>query len=298
MTVRGEAVAEFGTGLVRTTVVSRPDGTFEWRRSPGPLAPAPFPPVDEEVYGFLAALSPAGGARLALGAAEGSDRVYQVSGQESVAHRLLQDGADAALQAPLYGLGRLLRALHASDPPASLRDRAAGRLAHLGDWLSGRTPSPRAARAFGHLRSSLGAASWEVVRAWYEQVVRDEDVVLAHGAPGLGKVIIGAGGATADVLTGEDVCLAPWYFDLGWVVGELVELRWFLGGQGGQEAWQGLLEALFSGYGRDLGPTWNRMATLRIIIHLHDFASYVGFPPEEFDRYAGFLKFLISLDKR
>ncbi|MGK4582152.1 hypothetical protein [Kitasatospora sp. HPMI-4] len=289
-----QPLAEFGTGLLRTTVTGTDGEEFHWRRTLGDLAPEPFVPAAHPLLQGLAALTPSGDARLVLSADGGDSRTYRVRGTESAAGVLLRGGPLAALEEPLRGMGRLLAAVHACpvpDGPATLpRSRA---LTRLGDWLAGRAQSPRAALLESHLRAGLGEDRLARVREWYDRLAEDTDLVLVHGAPGLGSLVVGATAATADLLTGEDVSVAPWYSDLGWVVGELVELKWYVGGD--QDAWGRLLSALFDGYGRDLGPEWSRSAALRVLLHLHDFTAYVGWSRDEIDRYAGFLRFLIDV---
>jgi phosphopantothenoylcysteine decarboxylase/phosphopantothenate--cysteine ligase len=310
--------AEFGTGLLRTTVTGTGGEEFQWRRTLGDLAPEPFVPPGHPALRELSALPPAGGARIVLSPDGGDTRSYLARGTESAAGLLLRSGPAAALEEPLRGLGRLLAAVHACPVPDGLgplpRTRA---LTRLGDWLAGRAQSPRAALLESHLETALGGERLARVREWYDRLAGDTDLVLVHGAPGLGSLVVGsafgssataatsadpadpadladpATPAPADLLTGEDVSVAPWYSDLGWVVGELVELKWYVGGD--QEAWGRLLSALFDGYGRDLGPEWNRSAALRILLHLHDFTAYVGWSRAEIDRYAGFLRFLIDV---
>jgi phosphopantothenoylcysteine decarboxylase/phosphopantothenate--cysteine ligase len=97
-----------------------------------------------------------------------------------------------------------------------------------------------------------------------------------------------------ELLIGEDLCAAPWYHDLAWIAGELVELRWL--NDGDPQEWQRLLDALFEGYGRDLGEDANRLIALRIALHLHDISAYVGLDAALLATYAGFLDFLVNLD--
>ncbi|WP_254706559.1 flavoprotein [Streptomyces lunaelactis] len=288
-----ESGAEFGTGLLRTSVHALPTGGTRWRRSPGPLAPAPFQPVDDTVRAVLAKAGDLDDARLVAGDADGPARVYDVRGAVSAAHLLLHQGPGAELRKPLHGLGRLLRAVHDLDPPADLPARPARGLARLGDWLAGRAASPRAACVQGQLRRSLGEERWKQVVAWCRLTVADPGVVLAHGAAGLGALVVEPGSGRSDLLVGEDACAAPWYFDLGWVVGELVELQWQLGGD--KESWQALTSALFEGYGRELGQEWKSMAALRILLHVHDIAAYVDDFDRGFDHYCDFLRFLVDL---
>ncbi|MFF8646408.1 hypothetical protein [Streptomyces sp. NPDC015345] len=143
------------------------------------------------------------------------------------------------------------------------------------------------------MQRSLGAERWARVNKWYRTITEDTDVTLVHGAPGLGSLVSGASPESTAILTGEDLAVAPWYYDLGWVLGELVELRWHLGGD--QQAWQVLVDALFEGYGRDLGVWWNQAAALRTLLHVHDIAAYVGWHSSGFNQYASFLAFLIDL---
>ncbi|MEU2515162.1 hypothetical protein [Streptomyces syringium] len=289
-------LTEYGTGLLRTTVLPLPDGTYEWRRAPGPLAPAPFVRLSPEAVARLAdaAGRPApGGVLLAPARPDGEARTYRVAGAESVAFVLLTSGVTPALHDPLRGLGRALRALHDTPPgelPAGRRSRGLDRLV---TWLDGHTPSPRAAHAQAQVRRALGPDRWARVRGWAEEVTSDDQVVFAHGAAGLGSLVVGGPPGTAALLTGEDVCAAPWYVDLGWVVGELVELKWQLGGD--PATWQSLIDALFDGYGRDLGTDWRKLAALRVLLHVHDIAAYLDDHQGGFDHYSSFLKFLTDL---
>ncbi|GAB7182140.1 hypothetical protein ATKI12_1971 [Kitasatospora sp. Ki12] len=306
---------EFGTGLLRTSVRELPGGGWRWRRTPGPLAPTPFQPVDEELDRLLARAgsgdgsgagsgsgsdsgsgsgSGNGGARLVPGTADGPARRYEVRGEVSVAHLLLNGGLGPHLAGPLRDLGRLLRALHRLEPPTGRPATPSRALARLGDWLGGRAASPRAACAQAGLRRELGEERWSRLLAWYRRTAGDPDTTLAHGAPGLGSLVVDHASGGVDLLVGEDVCALPWYLDLGWVVGELVELQWQLGGDKAQ--WQALTDALFEGYGRDLGPEWHRIAALRILLHVHDIAAYLDGFDHGFDHYAGFLRFLVDLD--
>ncbi|GAA0617559.1 flavoprotein [Streptomyces crystallinus] len=285
--------SEFGTGLLRTSIHPLPSGGTRWRRSPGPLAPVPFAQVDAPLRAALAAAGDLDGARLVPGEVDGPARVYDVRGAVSAAHLLLNQGPGAELRAPLRDLGRLLRSVHDLDPPPDLPARPARGLARLGDWLAGRAASPRAACVQGQVRRSLGEERWHQVTAWYRRTAEDPAVVLAHGAAGLGAFAVDQASGRSDLLVGEDVCAAPWYLDLGWVVGELVELQWQLGGD--REAWQALTDALFEGYGRTLGQRWKPMAALRILLHVHDIAAYVDDFDRGFDHYCDFLRFLVDL---
>jgi hypothetical protein len=284
-------VRELGTGLLRTTVSAGPDGTFVWRREPGPLAPQPFVPTHPGLDGAVTATGRPGAARWVPGVPDGAARTYRVRGDRAVAGLLLRDGPAADLVPALAGLGRALRDLHAVEPPADAPlVRTPRAVVRMRAWLDGRAAVPRAAYAESLLRGRLGAARLDALRALTDRMVGDPDTVLCHGAPGLGSLVPASGGA--DALIGEDLCRAPWYVDVGWALGELVELRWYLGGDAG--AWAALLDALLAGYGRDLGDAWRELAAFRVLLHVHDYTAYVGWDATVFDRYTGFAAYLLT----
>ncbi|MEU6550264.1 hypothetical protein ABZ915_08235 [Streptomyces sp. NPDC046915] len=288
-----EGVVEYGTDLLRTTVRPLTSGGHEWTRTCGRLAPTGFRPVGG-LGDRLTAAGRDGAVRPAVGQGDATSRRYTVAGGESVANRLLSAGPRPQLREPLRGLGRTLNRLHADGPPPSAQRLGPPRgLIRLDTWLAGRAPAARAAYVGSQLRGRLGPERWSKATDWCRQVTEDTDVTLVHGAPGLGSLVVGDAVDPAALLTGEDLAVAPWYFDLGWVLGELVELKWQLGGD--QQEWQLLLEVFFEGYGRDLGAQWNRVAALRILLHVHDIAAYVGWHTAGFDHYATFLMFLIDL---
>ncbi|MEV0237112.1 flavoprotein [Nonomuraea sp. NPDC050786] len=305
--LRRDAPTAEGTGHLVMEVTPDAAGGHVWRRRPGRLARSGFTPVDAALNGKLAGMldvrpasgeadvRPASGeadVRLAPGEEDGGSRVYRVAGAESAARILLREGPGEQLEGLMRGLGRALRELHAvapgdvSGPPRALR--------RLEEWLAGRSPSATAAAAGAALADRLGAKSWDRLRGWCAEQDADPDVVLSHGAPGLGSLVVDADRGTGELLTGEDLCVAPWYHDLAWVAGELVEMRWL--NDGNPQDWQRLLDALFEGYGRDLGAETNRLVAMRIALHLHDISAYVGLDASLLTTYAGFLDFLVNID--
>jgi hypothetical protein len=238
--------------------------------------------------------------RWSVGSAAGPARLYHVRGAESLAGRLLRQGPDQDTALTLRGLGQALRELHDTVVPSSATAGGGPRgLRRLTDWLRGHAPTPGAAYAQSLLRPALGEERLPLVGRLAERMGQSEDaeVRLCHGAAALGSLIPAAPGSgvpgAADMLIGEDLCLAPWQFDLGWTLGELVELQWC--GNGQNPAWKGTVEALFEGYGRDLGDTWPQHAALRVLLHLHDYTAYVGWDRAIFEKYTGFVKFLLDL---
>jgi phosphopantothenoylcysteine decarboxylase / phosphopantothenate---cysteine ligase len=274
-------VESFGTGLLETTVRRLPAGA-EWIRRPGPRAGG-FPvaaPVED----------PVGPVRLVGGGTDPDRRTYQVGGDRSLAAELLDDGPGRADL--LDGLGRALRRLH--DRPAAPSPPPPG-LRRLRDWLDGRAAEPVAADAAGLLREILAEPKWAALTDWARDLDGGADAVRVHGAPSLAALVPDPDGGTAALLTGEDLGTASRAYDLGFVLGELVELRWRRGGDAA--SWQRLVDALAAGYGRDLGPALHRAAVLRIALHLQDFTAYVRWDADEIKRYGSFLGFLVEADR-
>ena len=323
---------EFATGLLRTRIDGTREHGFVWRRSNGPLSPAPFVTVTTTgtttgtVTGAqLRDLKAPGTVRWAWGVPDGPGgdaRVYRARGPESVAGRLLREGPYEGLPGTLRGLGGALRQLHERPAPtaAPLSGRPRG-LDRFDLWLGGRSPSPRAAYAESFLRPRIGDEGLGRLRALSASLDgRDggREVVLSHGAPSLGSLIpavladgdssadssgdgadgpgdgTGDGTGAADMLVGEDLCLAPWQFDVGWTLGELVELNWFRGTDD-SAAWSAVLDAFFEGYGRTLGDAWRDHAAFRVLLHLHDYTAYVDWNERTVERYIGFAKFLLGV---
>ncbi|RDI43475.1 hypothetical protein [Nocardia mexicana] len=277
-------IAEYGTDLLRTSIGAHGSG-FLWRRRPGPLAPSPFVTGD---YPFTH-VAHVDDVRLVPGRDDGPARVYEVRGQRSVARVLLREGPRADLTVPLRGMGALLRALHEQRAPALAEPRG---IVRLRDWLSGCAGTQRASDAYRFALDGLGSARTAVLADLCVRISSDDHPVLSHGAPSLGSLAVGDDPRAADLLVGEDLCAAPWYFDVGWVVGELVELQCVRGVDA--SGWEALIQAFLDGYGRDLGSEWSLLASMRIMLHLHDYTAYVAWRPEEFTRYLHLLAFLID----
>jgi hypothetical protein len=84
----------------------------------------------------------------------------------------------------------------------------------------------------------------------------------------------------AALLTGEELAFAPAHFDAGWIAGELHELHaHFLRDDAAHRAHacHALITALTGSAATVYGAApIQRVATLRTLTHLHDFAAYVG----------------------
>ncbi|MFF9403079.1 MULTISPECIES: hypothetical protein [unclassified Streptomyces] len=276
-----EAVATFGTGLLRTTVRRTPDG-FLWSRRTGPLAPSPFAPPTP---GLSALLAGQDGPRThwLLGESDHrGNRHYAARSSLTAAYVLLTcDGVPEFPLSPelldaLTGLGGLLAGLHQAQVlPTTPSPGPSRALRRLHAWLTGVSEVPGA----DLLRSGLGARLFTVLaRGCATALMPSPDDVLCHGAPGLGSLLLGGPGRPAEMLIGEDICTAPASYDLGWPIGELIELRRSHGARE-PEAWQPFVDAVSTGYG-DTGTSLDSLwPALRIAVHAHDTIAYRPWPP-------------------
>ncbi|NUP15534.1 MAG: hypothetical protein HOZ81_05390 [Streptomyces sp.] len=311
-------VREYGTRYLRITVRHHADAGFSWLRSPGPAHTAPqrLPPATVgaalrrvDTAAGNAVGTAAAGTRLALGeraadagpdgatrpdgTAAGPDPrpgvLYRVPGAFSVA-RLLPCGDDTAFRISvdaLAQLGRTLRRLH--QEPWELPERPP----HLGvrrlsAWLSGEENAPGASRLRTVARARLGASLWTRLTDWSEAAGTPPagGAVLLHGAPSTGWLVPSPAGGPTALLTGEEVTGGDPALDLGWILGELHELRAAaargLGsaGQGPPVDYPTAAHALLAGYtggdGAAVPQGTARAATLRLAVHMRDFASFVG----------------------
>lgn len=349
---QGVTVREYGTRYLRITVRHHGDARFSWQRVPGPAHDRPQTPPPPAAGAALrrvdADLADAGsgagsdtgpgtgsgagsragrGARLALGewdaASEGGGVLYRAPGAFSVA-RLLPSGDDTAYRLSVRALadaGRTLRQLH--DVPWEFGvPRPHQGVRRLLAWLS-RAPAATEAEATARLgalaRDRLGPRLWTRLTDWAEATQEPPGgggAVLLHGAPSTGWLVPSPAGDHSVLLTGEEVTGGDPALDVGWVLGELHELRSAaargLGaaGQGPPVDHPAAARALLAGYLRTedggtsllkedaaaaLPPGTERAATLRLAIHMRDFASFVGWH-EDLRHYADLLAETLDAD--
>ncbi|WP_329387432.1 hypothetical protein [Streptomyces sp. NBC_01716] len=326
-------VREYGTRYLRISVRYHGDGRFSWLRVPGPAHDRPRVPPPPAVGAALrrvdaAVASGTGaghGARIALGeraaaSGDGGGLVYRVPGAVSVA-RLLPSGDETGYRLSVRALadaGRTLRQLH--DVPWEFTEPAPPHhgVRRLLDWISGAPPEEEDSarlRALAHER--LGPHLWTRLTDWAEAARRPPGrggAVLLHGAPSTGWLVPSPAGDHSVLLTGEEVTGGDPALDLGWTLGELHELRSAatrgLGaaGQGPPVDYPAAARALLAGYLRKeedaedvenmeaaLPPGTARAATLRLAVHMRDFASFVGWH-EDLRRYADLLAETLDAD--
>jgi aminoglycoside phosphotransferase (APT) family kinase protein len=274
--VLGATVSEFGTRLVRTRVGDLGEGRFVWERRAGEGRGAPLAEPSPAARAAVRAAD-APGVRFVLPEVADGTLLYAMPGPFSAA-RLMhgrEPALDDLLRAALHGLGAALRRLHASPAPDELPDSPPG-LARLTGWLeTGRDDLATAAR------KRLGPERWARAREWCTALREGPAApVLIHGGASLGLLVPSPRSGVAGLVTGEDLARGAGALDVGWLLGELVELeeaaRRGLGSAPDAD-YAGLRAALLEGYGVTEGdPSMRRVATLRVLTHAHDYATYVG----------------------
>ncbi|WP_017581474.1 hypothetical protein [Nocardiopsis valliformis] len=277
-------VDDFGTGYVHTTVVHTVTDGFVWVRSSGIDRPLPIGALPDRIRPLLASIrGPVTFQPHQTVHTHETWRVFPAPGPSSVAKQLLlkEEGASAAAGV-LRSTGAALAQLHSHLVPGPTVLPSPQGPARLSRWLDGSARHRASERLREEAVRFLGASRMRAARLWCAGL-QDEEVrrsgVLLHGAPGLGVLIPsvepGANGSSAGMLTGEELTTGPVESDLGWIAGELVEHREVATGDAQEE--QRLIDALLTGY----GPTADldavaRFAVLRMFVHVHDFANYVG----------------------
>ncbi|GAB7181535.1 hypothetical protein ATKI12_1366 [Kitasatospora sp. Ki12] len=295
-------IAEFGTGMVRTAVTGRSDGTVRWQRFPGPLRDGGFALPDAA---FLAALARASGddVRFAVPSVATPDEYrWEVSGSSSAA-ALLESGPGAAtarLRRLAGGLGRQLRALHDQPPPPGPALPPPGYLVRLRDWLADGSGPGAAGDFHRRLREDLGPLRWgrltELVH-WVLHPGPGERRTVLHGWFSLGGVVAADDGArpAVCVLSGGDGALGRPEADVGCLLGELTEYGMAAERSGvGWPAVQTLRNQFLAHYGPGLDPEVLAAAVLaRVAAHARDFAAYVGWDAQ-LDGYGPMLATLVD----
>ena len=251
----GDRSIEFGTDLVRT-VVRPAAGGWTVERVAGPArpeglrAPVPLPPLR------------AGGMR--IGWPEAGRHRWTVPAHRSLAFAML--AGDPPVEAELADVGRLLRAVHALDPPPGLRPPAG--VLRWRDWLAGTRGPGAADRLHALAGTRCGPRRLGLLTDWADAQL-SAPARLAHGAPGLASLYPGV------LLAGDELAAGPPVGDLAWLVGELDELA-----ARGVPACAGLRRALVAGYGPVDPAELDRYAAVRVLGHTVDFAAYVGWHPQ------------------
>ncbi|MGW3045664.1 hypothetical protein ACWC9T_37905 [Kitasatospora sp. NPDC001159] len=278
-------VRQFETGYQRTIVTTDAAGNHRWRRWPGQDRTSPVTRPAPSVRRSLAGLD-IGGVRTALpieGPASGV--YYQVPGTQTAAGLALTtpEGDDLdRLATVLTSTARLIRRIQSAAPADAVATPPAGPARALAWIRTGR--GPRAAVELHRLlQRSMGDRRRREVMGWCEDLTTPapEDRLL-HGAAGMGQVVLATGSTAAALMIGEDLARGSADFDAGWLLGEILELKTIAEAQGRHPAFPRVARAAFlEGLGSLDDPDLaGRAAIVRMLVHAHDFAAYVGWHRE------------------
>nr|WP_202521662.1 hypothetical protein [Streptomyces sp. SID5614] len=335
----GVPVAEYGTGLQITRVHRAPDaelggtGDFLWWHGPGPLRVGSYR-VPARSAALVPDLGPvATAALLAIGTPHGDGLLHRAAGSASAAAWLRDPRPQAGrlVAHSLAAAARALRALHGVPLPPGPQPLPPPGVRRLREWAAGTGPlAPAAARLRRRAREVWGEGRTELLLGWADEAVRPSGpgapVVPLHGWASTGSLVPPRSRGRVALLTGEDLGAGRRELDLGWMLGDLVELAWssplhraaesagLLSVTDLQRVFLGAYEADGSdthgseGGGRERGdhepsgPVYDpvavgRCAVLRVVTHMRDFATYCEWSDELLD-YLAFTAELIDEEGR
>lgn len=267
----GQVVDAFGSDFIGVEVRTRADGAFDWTSTPGPSGPAQLGAVRASTG------APTGTAacRWVWPRPSGRGLRFTVPGPSSAARWLSAADLDLARQAAPAVLASAvsvvevgaLTGVEARESPAPIRRL----IAHL----RAEQPVPATRQWRAACVREVGASAWSRLVDTVDQTYADvTDLLTRHGGLSIGGIIPATVGEAPALLTGPDVGRAPQGHDLGWLLGELIEL-----GHGADLARRELLRSLAREVQRcHRGPTDELLvpALSRILAHAEDYAAHVG----------------------
>ncbi|MFJ5222105.1 hypothetical protein [Streptomyces sp. NPDC088400] len=273
----------YETRQMRTRITPLVDGRFRWTRQR--LAGGLDTPPGQVTAG--AGTSP----YVLLGTRSADTVTYLVPGGRTLAEIVWPpdrfNGSSELATSALRSTGRALRDLAACPAPFPGTPAPPPALTRLTRWLDGEGTEEGAVRLHKLCRSGLGAIRMRVLRDWCRAPAgHRERQVLLHGEPSLGLIVPVPDEPHAVLLTGETLSQGPPEFDVGWLLGELAEMadvarrHALTDGQGRPPRFDAMATALMAQRGPlpDLALL-RRVATLRRLAHVVDFATYVGWNP-------------------
>lgn len=268
-----EVLRETATGYLTTTLTVSAGGEHTLVRRAG--ADRPQRPAPSSAHLAQVAQAVGSACRTSPGQSLGGGWRHPVPGPASLAPLLTAGMLDAPLLRLCGSVGTLLAEVHATAPREPL-DEPSG-LGRLRAWSAA---GPRAAgQALDVVADELGADGLAALLADLDTAAAGTRATTLLGAPGSQAVYPDPGGGPPTVLvTDEMACGAP-AWDLGWFVGELVERS--LGAPDAGDALERAARQLLRAHAETAGTQTSPQhvadaAAARILVHVHDYASYVG----------------------
>ncbi|MEO3857101.1 hypothetical protein [Acrocarpospora sp. B8E8] len=278
-----KVVASYATGYMLTAIVESGDGDYLWTRRPGPARTTRMRTPDPAVLATVLEV-PKGRVGLTVPSRrEGGGVTYRTGQARPIASAFLglgESGFDLERDAAdtLTATGLTLALLHAKPLPLADLPAPEGPQRLLA-WLRGGQGPGAAADLHRRAVEILGQARMTAAEAWCAPLPQSRHVLL-HGAPGHGILLPATPGRDGALLIGEDISAGAPEFDVGWLVGELVEFR-----DAGRKLGHGplrhvdydaLIGCLLDGYAAPLDlAEVGRVAAVRFLTHTHDFAAYM-----------------------
>ncbi|UNO41780.1 hypothetical protein [Streptomyces sp. MST-110588] len=229
---------------------------------------------------------PAVGLRLSLPQQEGHRLIYPVGGPDSLATLLMTsppEDAYAQGRVLLRDLARTLGALH-TVPAEGLTRRKYPGLLRLEPWFSRDFRKEGTVRLYTVVRRRLGDTRLRHLRERCRWFLTDTPApVLLHGRPGTGVVVPDLTNGSGSLLAGEDMAAGRPCLDIGWVLGELAELRGMVRRRIGAEAaaqWSLITRAFADACDRPALEDAREVAVLGMLAHMRDACDYVGWGDE------------------
>ncbi|GAA3402955.1 hypothetical protein [Pseudarthrobacter polychromogenes] len=216
-----------------------------------------------------------GRAYLVPGRFFGEEWIFNVRGEETLVDRVLVADQHVPWPSLSHDLGRCLAALHDHStehglptpvgPDAYLR---------LDAWFKGLSRDFYGAHFNPVVRESIGDPVWSTLSAWCQALVRATETTTCHGQFGMGTFSVLENNPVLEVLTGPALCIAHPSSDIGYYIGELLEMS--RTDRISPEDFQQALQSFEAGYGRALMPEDFRAGILRILMHQHDYVAYAA----------------------
>ncbi|MER6178215.1 hypothetical protein [Streptosporangium sp. NPDC001681] len=277
------AADSYGTGYVLTTIARSAEGDYRWTRRPGPHRGGALRTPDPAV---LDAARTAARGRVGLTLPEQADATgmtYRTGQARSIAAMLLgprsgeSDADIARITADTFvETGAALARLHAVPLPRADLPSPDG-LLRLLSWLQDGLGPGAAPDLHRHATEMLGRDRMATVAAWCVPVTEAPHALL-HGGPSMGILLPLTPDMDGGLLTGENLAAGPPESDVGWIIGELVELGASIRRFGTRRDFDFdmFIGRVLEGYtaALDLAAV-GRTAALRFLTHLHDFAAYM-----------------------
>lgn len=273
-----ETLRETETGYLRTRLVRQGD-QLDLVRSPGPLR-AQVDPLPAATVTRLARLRVDGVIWVVPEDVGDDGHRYPVPGTASAAALALAGIPAAGLARMLAPVGTALAAVHSVEPVEPLP--LPNGLRRLHAWLTDGS-GPGEAEQLHTCLADVPALA-QAVTSWSQQLAESTaGCTTGLGAPGMATAYPVPDGSATHLLLTEELALARPEWDLGWLLGERLELvnHPELTPTPVTLADDPVARAVIDAYPGPLDTEMlRRTCLLRWVIHLHDYASYVGWAPD------------------